>query len=42
MYDEDSDDSDLMPKVFPVDDNEDDLDFSIPPTSGQEYLKRVM
>lgn len=38
----DSDDSELMPKVFAVDDVVDDVDFSVPPTSGQEYLRRVM
>ena len=38
----DSDDSELMPKVFAVDDVVDDVDFSAPPTSGQEYLRRVM
>jgi len=38
----DSDDSELMPKVFAIDDNDDDVDLAVPPTSGQEYLKRVM
>jgi len=42
MMDCDSDDSELMPKVFAVDDVTDDVDFSVPPTSGQEYLRRVM
>jgi hypothetical protein len=41
MFSSESED-DLMQKVLPVDDNEDDVDFSIPPTSGQEYLRRVM
>lgn len=38
----DSDDGELMPKVFAVDDDGDDVDLSVPPTSGQEYLRRVM
>jgi len=40
--DYDSDDSELMPKVFAVDDVGDDVDLAVPPTSGQEYLRRVM
>jgi len=42
MMDYESDDGELMPKVFTVDDDGDDVDFSVPPTSGQEYLRRVM
>lgn len=42
MMDCDSDDSELMPKVFAVDDDGDDVDLSVPPTSGHEYLRRVM
>jgi len=40
--DYDSDVTELMPKVFAVDDDDDDVDFAVPPTSGQEYLRRVM
>jgi len=42
VMDSDSDNCDLMPKVFAVDVDADDVDFAIPPTSGQEYLRRVM
>ena len=42
MYDSDSGDNELMPKFFPVDKDGDDVDFSVLPTSGQEYLRRVM
>jgi len=40
--DYDSDDSELMPKVFAVDDDGVDVDFAVPPASGLEYLRRVM
>ena len=42
IYYESSDEGDMRSKVLPVDDIDDDFDFSIPPTSGQEYLRRVM
>ena len=42
VMDHDSDDSELMQKVFAVDDDDDDVDLALPPTSGQEYLRRVM
>jgi len=42
VMDSDSEDGDLMPIVFAVDVDADDLDFAVPPTSGQEYLRRVM
>lgn len=38
----DSTDEELMPQVFAVDDFESDMDLGAPPTSGQEYLRRVM
>jgi len=40
-YDSD-DDSELMQKVFAVDVDGDDVNLAVPPTSGQEYLRRVM
>jgi len=40
--DYDTDDGELMQKVFAVDDDADDIDLALPPTSGQEYLRRVM
>ena len=42
MMDYNSDDSELMQKVFAVDDDDDDVDLALPPTSGEEYLRRVM
>jgi len=42
VMDHDSDNSELMQKVFAVDDDDDDVDLALPPTSGQEYLRRVM
>ena len=42
MMEYDSEDSELMPKVFAVDVDDDDVDLAVPPTSGQEYLRRVM
>jgi len=42
MMDYDSEDSELMPKVFAIDADDNDVDLAVPPTSGQEYLRRVM
>ncbi len=35
------DDSDLLQAAFMVDDGDEEFDLDIPPTSGQEYLRRV-
>ena len=42
MYDDSDEDDELMPQVFAVDDMRDDHDTEAPPTSGHEYLRRVM
>ena len=35
------DDVDLMPQVFVVDEEVDEFNLDLPPTSGQVYLRRV-
>jgi len=42
MYVHSDDDDELMPQVFAVEDLTDDHDTKTPPTSGHEYLRRVM
>ncbi|XP_046583958.1 gem-associated protein 2-like [Haliotis rubra] len=34
-------DNDIIPQAFTVDDNDDNFDLNIPPTTGNEYLRRV-
>ena len=42
MCDSESDEGELMTVVLPVDEADDEFNFDVPPTSGQEYLRRVM
>ncbi|XP_071082183.1 gem-associated protein 2-like isoform X2 [Haliotis cracherodii] len=38
---EDIPDDDVIPQAFAVDDTDDNFDLNIPPTTGNEYLRRV-
>lgn len=38
---EDIPDDDIIPQAFAVDDADDNFDLNIPPTTGNEYLRRV-
>ncbi|XP_046336032.1 gem-associated protein 2-like [Haliotis rufescens] len=38
---EDIPDDDIIPQAFAVDDTDDNFDLNIPPTTGNEYLRRV-